>query len=460
MDERDKEIEWLRKELSEKDELIKKLIARIEELERRLKLNSKNSSKPPSSDGLKKPAPKSLREKSGKSSGGQVGHKGGTLKQVEQADEVIIHAVEICSHCAADLKGSEIIGSQKRQVFDISEPRIEISEHQVQIKKCPNCQTRVAACFPEKVVAPAQYGERIKALSIYLHQQQLIPEDRLEVMFADVFALKISATAIMNYCTAFAKQVTPITEKILENLKKAPVKHLDESGVRVAGKLKWLHVMSNDQLTHYRVASRGDMPKELTGTLIHDHFKPYYTLENVSHGLCNAHHLRELKGLEEIEKEPWSVCLSDLLKKANEEAGKEGVVSDEYLASITREYDSIVEKGLAYHEQQVPLPRGERGRQKRRKGHNLLVRLRDYKKDVLRFLTDRLVPFTNNQAEQDIRMIKVKQKISGCFRTSSGAETFATNRSFLSTMRKQGRNIFESIMNPDFTDFCNSSAQG
>jgi transposase len=448
MDEKDRRIAELETALAVRDALIAKLLVRIEELERRLGLNSNNSSKPPSSDGLKKPAPQSLREKSGKPSGGQKGHKGDTLKQVAQADEVLVHAMKRCPHCAADLEHSAVIGIRRRQVFDIPEPRVQVTEHQVQIKHCPCCDRQAMADFPQNVLAPVQYGPRVKALSVYLHQQQMIPEDRLEVLFQDVFALPISATSIANNSHAFAKQVTPLTHIIEEELRTAPVKNLDESGLRVAAKLHWLHVLSNDQWTYYRVAEkRGDIPQGLTGTLVHDHFKPYYRLKDVTHALCGAHHLRELKALEEIEKEPWAKSMSRLLKLACHQANRGGV-SAARVVRIASLYDSIVKQGLSFHEKQPPLTRGLRGRQKRRPGHNLAIRLRDYKDDALRFLSRTNVPFTNNQAEQDVRMIKVKQKISGGFRTLSGAQIFATTRTFFSTIRKQGGNLFQAILNP------------
>lgn len=453
MDEKDRRIAELEAELEARDVLIAKLLARIEELERRLGLNSQNSSKPPSSDGLKKPVPQSLREKSGKPSGGQKGHKGGTLKQVEQPDEVITHEVKRCPRCAADLEPGAVIGLRKRQVFDIPTPRVQVTQHQAQIKRCFCCAMDVMAAFPANVAAPVQYGPRVKALSVYLHQQQMIPEDRLATLFEDMFALPISATSIANNSVAFAGQVTPLTELVLDHLRQAPVKNLDESGVRVAAKLHWVHVVSNTEWTYYRIAEkRGALPHELTGIVVHDHFKPYYTLKNVTHALCGAHHLRELKGLEEIEKEPWAKSMSRLLKLACHRVNS-GQVSAHRAARIERLYEHIVNQGIAFHEAQTPLARGLRGRQKRRAGHNLAIRLRDYKEDALRFLSHANVPFTNNQAEQDIRMIKVKQKISGGFRTLSGAQIFATTRTFFSSMRKQGVNLFQAILNPWHSHF-------
>lgn len=452
MDEKDQRIAELEAALVVRDAVTAKLLARIEELERRLELTGKNSSKPPSSDGLKKPAPQNLREKSGKSSGGQVGHQGDTLKQVAQPDKVIAHVMTRCPRCAADLAQGAVIGMRKRQVFDIPEPRVQVTEHQAQIKHCHGCDTQVVASFPHDVAAPVQYGPRVKALGVYLHQQQMIPEDRLEALFQDVFALSISTATLINHTRSFAEKITPLTAIILENLHQVPVKNLDESGLRVAAKLHWLHVLSNATWTHYRVAEkRGDIPQGLTGTIVHDHFKSYYRLADVTHGLCGTHHLRELKGLEEIEKEPWATSMARLLKLACH-LTHQGTVPAARVERIERVYDGIIKQALILHEAQTPLTRGLRGRQKRRTGHNLAIRLRDYKTDALRFLSDRNVPFTNNQAEQDVRMIKVKQKISGGFRTLSGAQTFATTRTFLSSMRKQGVNLFQAILYPCLPD--------
>ena len=376
MDEKDRRIAELETALAARDALIAQLLARIEELERRLGLNSKNSSKPPSSDGLKKPAPQSLREKSGKPSGGQVGHPGDTLKQVTHPDDLVVHELTRCSHCAADLAISPVIGVRKRQVFDIPAPRVQVTEHHAQIKYCPCCAHQTIADFPPEVLAPVQYGPRVRALAVYLHQQQMIPEDRLAVLFQDVFALHISATTIANNSQAFAEHVTPLTHIILETLRTAPVKNLDESGLRVAAKLHWLHVLSNDEWTYYRVSEkRGDIPQDLTGTLVHDHFKSYYRLKGVTHALCGAHHLRELKGLEDIEKEPWARRMSRLLKRACHHANQ-GTATATRVARIERVYDRVIHQGLAFHDQQPPLKRGLRGRQKRRSGHNCQCRFK------------------------------------------------------------------------------------
>lgn len=453
---KDKRILELEVLLAERDAMLAKLLLRIEELERRVGLNSSTSSKPPSSDGLKKkPAPRSLREKSGKSSGGQIGHKGKTLEQVAQPDEVVIHVVTHCPQCASDLQDVPVTAVRKRQVFDIPAPALHTVEHVAEVKHCSHCGCDVMGNFPEEVRAPVQYGPRIQALAVYLNHQQMIPEDRLETLFDDVFSLSISATTLVTMGERFEEKVRPFAEAVRDHLHGAPiVKHLDETGLRVAKKLHWLHVMSNREWTYYRVTEkRGDIPHGIMGTVVHDHFKPYYTLENVNHGLCGAHHLRELKGLEDIEKEPWARNMSRLLKLACH-ISNHGAVPATRIDRIGRVYDSIVAQGLAFHEALAPLSTEvKRGRKKRRVGHNLLLRLRDFKGDALRFLSDPEVPFTNNQAEQDVRMMKVKQKISGGFRTLTGAQTFATIRSFFSTMRKQGNNLFQAILNPGVPPF-------
>lgn len=420
-----------------------KLRTRVVELERRLGLDSSNSSKPPSSDGLrKKPAPKSLRSKSGKKSGGQKGHSGSTLEFASNPDKVIQHDASHCPNCDRSLKNSAASGCIKRQVFDIPEPRVEVTEHQALIKVC-TCGTKVKGSFPSDVKAPVQYGHRIQALAPYLMHQQLIPEDRLALFFKDVFNLSITSATLVKMGKNLKDKLEFWVKSLKYYLESAPVQNLDETGFRIGGKTSWLHVQSTPLATLYRAAEkRGDVPTNLTEVVVHDHFKPYYKhLSEAKHSLCNAHHLRELKALEDIEKEPWSFKMSKLLRLANTFSDRPPPLK----SRIFMLYDQIVDQGIRFHESQKALESGTRGRKKRRHGHNLLIRLRDYKTDTLRFLSHEDVPFTNNLAEQDIRMMKVKQKISGGFRTFAGAETFCVLRSFFSTCGKQKLNIFSSI---------------
>lgn len=431
MDEKDKRI----RELEEEVRLLREELAAIKRL---LGLKSDTSSKPPSSDGLrKKPAPQSLREKGKKPSGGQVGHKGSTLRQVEAPDALIVHAPETCAHCAASLSDGENVGVAKRQVFDIPIPRLEVTEHQVIDKRC-RCGHITMGSFPEGVRAPVQYGKRIQSLVVYMLNQHFIPEDRLQLLMQDVFGATIATGTLTTMNSNFATLIEPLQAAVLRQLKAASVKHPDETGFRICGKTQWLHVVSTPTSTHYRTSpKRKDLkPLEgIKGTVVHDHWKSYFQLENVDHSLCNAHHLREMKALTKIEKEPWAFRMKALLHLANR-------FKKPPIDRIFSLYDRIIETGLSFHASLPPF--GKSGR-KRRIGHNLLLRLKNFKSDVLRFLTMPEVPFTNNLAEQDIRMMKVKQKISGGFRTTRGAEIFALIRGFISTARKQNINILDAI---------------
>lgn len=414
------------------------LRAELGKIKRRLGLNSTNSSKSPSSDGLAKPVRiLSLREKSGKKSGGQPGHKGETLAMAAVPDFVAEHRPAQCSGCGEHLEIAPEIAVEKRQIFDIPVPRVEVTEHRAATVRCPHCGTHNKGAFPTQCRASTQYGTRFKAAMVYLSAQHLIPEDRLSQLSADLLGLPVATATLAWFNAEAAQTLAPAQETTLKTLKDAPVKHLDETGFRVGGKTHWLHVISHETATYYRVSpKRGDLLSGVSGVIVHDHWRPYFTMAGVTHGLCNAHILRELKALVEIEKEHWARRMQKLLRHACHATAPP-------VEKIRRLYDRIVANGVAFHEAQPAFATpGKRGRTKRRTGHNLLLRLQNHKDDVLRFLSNTAVPFTNNQAERDIRMMKVKQKISGGFRTSRGAETFCTLRGFLSTQRKQGLNPF------------------
>jgi transposase len=436
------------------------LKARVAELERRLGLNSSNSSKPPSSDGLKKPARvSSLRERSGKTSGAQPGHDGETLRQVAKPDHVIEHHPPVCSGCGEPLTPGASGEYAARQVFDLPEPRpLVVTEHRAFSCRCEACGAATRAAFPEDVRAPAQYGARIAAFAVYLLHYQLLPEDRLVELMADLFGVKLAAGTIAAMSRNCAGRLRSFAEALRDLVAKAPVKHMDETGFRIGGKTQWLHVACTTLLTFYRTcAKRGEMLANVVGVVVHDHWKPYYTMQGVLHALCNAHHLRELKALVEIEKEDWARQMQRLLRRACHAARlareRRLPLEPRLIALIERRYDAVVAQGLAFHEAQIPVARApkksgreRRGRKPRRTGHNLLLRLQIRKQDTLRFLHDPAVPFTNNEAERDGRMMKVKQKISGGFRTPDGAADFATLRSVISTARKQGWNLIETLM--------------
>jgi len=446
-------IDTLQQELSRLRAENAALRQEVADLRRRLGLDSSNSSKPPGGDGLKK-KPRiagSLRGVSGKRSGGQAGHRGDTLRTVDKPDKIERHAAHQCRHCQAPLTAGMASGVEKRQVFDIPQPRLEVVEHQASIYTCACCHGETRAEFPADVGGHVQYGPRIRAAAIYLNAQHLVPEDRVGEIMHDLFgAARLCPASVAAWGGRKAEEWSGVAAHIAEQIARAAVRHLDETGFRIGGKTQWLHTVSTTALTQYRVSpKRGDIPTQLRGgVIVHDHFKPYLGLTEISHALCNAHHLRELKALNDIEKEPWASRMSRLLLRAAkqvERAVAQGKtkLADGCVRRILAIYDALIARGLAFHEAQPPLVRrtGARGRSPRRVGHNLLARLRDHKAAVLRFISDFTVPFTNNQAEQDIRMMKVKMKISGGFRSQEGAENFATLRSVISSARKQGKNI-------------------
>jgi transposase len=432
---------------------------RVAELERRLGLNSGNSGKPPSSDGLKKPPrTRSSREPSGMKPGGQKGHKGETLRQVVEPDRVVDHYPPCCAACGAAVTPAMSNGHNARQVFDLPEPRpLVVTEHRAHDCVCTGCGAHTRAGFPDGVNAPVQYGPRIAAFVVYLLHYQLLPEDRLAELMADLFAIKLATATIARMSRNGAARLHDFVATVRDLVAAAAVKHMDETGFRIGGKTQWLHVACTTWLTFYRVcARRGSLLGEVAGIVVHDHWKPYYTMPGVLHALCNAHHLRELKALIDIEKEDWARKIHRLLRHAchavNLARERGSPLKPHLIALIERRYDAFVAEGLAFHEAQSPLrpdatPLGSRrrGRKARRTGHNLLLRLASRRQDVLRFLTNPNVPFTNNQAEGDVRMMKVKQKISGGFRSLEGAMDFAIIRSFISTAKKQGWNLIYTL---------------
>jgi transposase len=438
------------------------LTARLAELERRLGLDSSNSGKPPSSDGLKKPPRvSSLRKPSGKTTGGQTGHPGKTLRRTQTPDATIDHYPVACAACGEPLSAATAIDHVARQVFDLPEPRpLIVTEHRAHGCRCAACGAQTRAAFPDGVSAPVQYGPRIGAFVLYLLHYQLLPEKRLAMLMADLFGVTLVAATIARISRDCATRYGGFVDAVRDLIAVAAVKHLDETGFRIGGKTQWLHIASTLWLTFYRVSpKRGSLLADVTGIVVHDHWKPYYTMTGVLHALCNAHHLRELKALVEIEKEDWARRMQRLLRRAchaTKLARERGVpLKPGLIAVIERCYDTILADGLAFHDAQPSLLRvvgtgKRRGRPPRRVGHNLLLRLSSRKTDVLRFLTDPRVPFSNNLAERDGRMMKLRQKISGGFRSMEGAMEFAVIRSLLSTARKQGWDILQTLnANPD-----------
>jgi len=427
------------------------LLKRSEELEQRLRKNSRNSSKPPSSDGPGKPAPKSQRKKSGKKTGGQKGHTGHFLKKSENPDSVVTLKVCRCS-CSADLSDQPAIGHDCRQVFELPQPKLEVTEYKSELKICPDCGSPVKAPFPQGVNAPVQYGPGFRSLLVYLQNQQLLPVNRISQIMADLFNAPVSEAAILDASRRSYENLASFEEALKKTLCGVPVLHVDESGARTANKLHWLHTAGTDAFTFYGIhEKRGaeamnhfNILPNFNGRIIHDFWKSYFTF-NCTHGLCNAHILRELIFLHEQENQIWAAEMHDLLLETRHFVNSQsGQLTEEQKAPWLVRYREIIARGW----QANPLkqkPFKTRGRPKRSKAQNLLLRLGDYEDSVLAFLHDRQVPFTNNLAEQDIRMLKVRLKVSGCFRTVKGAKQFARIRSYLSTLRKQGQNILDNI---------------
>jgi transposase len=433
------------------------LVAKIQELEARLNKDSHNSSKPPTSDGLKKPPKHGLRHKSGKKSGGQMGHEGHRLEAVANPKHIVVHAVTRCHRCQASLEGVVLEKYEQRQVFDLPEEvRLEVTEHRAEIKGCPQCGEVNQGEFPAGVSQATQYGPRVRAQMVYFNTYQFVPLERTVEIIRDLYQQPISEGAVVAAVQQIARQVTAVIAKIKEHLTKTEeAVHFDESGMQV-GRLKWVHSASTALTTLFEIhAKRGQeamdkigiLPKR-TGWCIHDYWKPYLAYQQAKHGLCGAHLLRELTFLVENYLQAWMEPMIQLLTEIQQvveaaKAREQTALSAEQLTNFKNRYDQLVAQGLLANP--PPQPTGKRGRVKQTPPKNLLDRLRDHPDMVLAFMYDFKVPFDNNQAERDIRMAKLKQKISGCFRSDDGADDFCQVRSYISTSRKNGQPILNAL---------------
>ncbi len=427
------------------------------ELRGKLAKNSKNSSKPPSSDGLKKPKPKSLRKQTGKKPGGQQGHPGARLEMVDQPDHIVLHTNDACQQCGRSLESVAATDNSRRQVIDMPPVKLEVTEHRAEIKCCPGCGCRNEAAFPDDVKTSAQYGSRIKSLLVYLNQYQLLPYDRTCQLVEDLFSRTISQGTLYNWNLDCYQNLESTEQQIRQAILTSEVVHFDETGIRQQGKLHWLHTAGTEHLTFYGLhARRGKeamielgILEKYTGCAVHDHWKSYFAF-SCDHSLCNAHHLRELTYLAEQDQQVWAESMIGLLLEAKKvsEATAENCLAEDSpaLLSIRLRYDALIAQGLARN---LPPPqrleKKKRGRPKQSKAKNLLDRLRDYREETLAFLTHPLIPFDNNQGERDIRMAKLKQKISGCFRGQDGGNIFARIRGYVSTLRKNDLEILAGI---------------
>ena len=427
--------------------------AEMTELLARLSMTSRNSSKPPSSDGYTKPAPKSRRVRSGLKPGKQPGDPGHHLAQRTDPDVTVIHAPTSCGHCGDDLTSAEVTETITRQVFELPSMTLFCTEHQAQRKRC-HCGTLTTGEFPEEATAPACYGPALRAYVCYLVTRQHLPIARVAELLHDTYDTSVSTGAIVAMVAEGAGLLDEFLGEVQAQLRTAKVVHADETGLRVNALLAWVHAVSTTDLTLYHLDTRRGgtamdamgVLEHLTGVLVHDGWVPYRHYDNVAHQLCNAHHIRELAAAAQTDGQTWAndmvTLLSDTwhLVLATKDSGQQHL-DDKELVSIRANYRAIIDAG--HEANPPPVPTGRRGRPKRSKAHNLLDRLDVHMDDVLRFTTDFSIPFDNNLAERDIRMVKIAQKISGGFRSFEGAEAFLAFRSYLSSAAKQGANRLE-----------------
>jgi transposase len=455
----------LKTELAQKDDRIAEVesrlmaaLLRIEELERRLGKDSHNSSKPPSSDGLRRKV-REKRKKSEKRSGGQQGHLGHTLSQVAEPDRVMMHRPEKCENCHQDLQHIQGEVKERRQVHDVPELRLEVEEHQVVEICCPQCQARSRGSFPTTVRTAAQYGPRVQALAVYLSQFQLLPMARVCETLSDLCHCGLSEGTLLNWIDQATHILEPTQQRIKTLLLQSELLHADETGVRIKGILHWVHVAATGLLTFYgwhrkrgqeAMDALGIWP-HFQGRAMHDRWASYDQYD-CAHSLCGAHLLRDCLFVAEQEKQPWGQQMFEvllLMLQTTDQWRAKGAnclpktLRDELLA----QYFDVLKVGFAAHTAPSPpvSPSKKRGRPKQSASKNLLDALLERAEDVLAFLDDLTLPFTNNLAERDLRMIKVQQKISGTFRSADGATAFCVIRSYLSTMRKQGRSMLAAL---------------
>ena len=439
------------------EQKIIELTNRIAELEERLNQNSSNSSKPPSSDGYSKPTPKSQKKKSGKKPGGQHGHKGHGKSMADMVTETKVISAEVCPCCGENLLNVTGRKTDTHYVMEIPLIEATVTEYVNEEKTCPGCGRKVSVEFPEEAAATQQYGPNLKAFIVLLYETGMVAMNRVIEILEAVSGIPISGGTVANVIEKCAKNLDEKVKSIKETINGAEVGHFDETGMRSQGGLMWLHTASTPLLTYLEMnKKRGKeamdeigILNDFKGTAVHDCFSSYWNYGCV-HSLCNAHMLRELAFIEQTTDQRWAKEMIELLleiKKAVEikRLDKKEFLSKAELSKYIKRYDMLVEKGLKKNPEQ-PKPEGRRGRAKQTKARLLLLRLRERKDEYLRFATDFNIPFDNNQAERDIRMAKVKQKVSGCFRSDKGGKSFATIYSFIQTLKKNGVSVFGELI--------------
>jgi len=440
----------------QKDQLILQLWDRLDKVEAQLLKNSSNSSKPPSSDGFKR-KPKSRRVAGKASPGGQKGHPGSTLKRIAMADEVQLHQPpRHCLACGAKLDmRSATVEAHGRQVIDLPPVRVKVVEHRLQSVRC-SCGQLHTGHYPGAVTQAVQYGPAIKATLVYLTQYQHVPMKRCTRAMQDLFGVRLSPASVHAAISQAHAAVMPIVQALSESMLQAPVLHFDETGMRVGKTMHWMHSASTESAVVYQVhARRGrealqalNLLPRYKGVAVHDGWPSYYHFK-VRHALCNAHHLRELEFVVDSSGQPWARRMMDLLVKMNRavDASPDAVVSKGDAAACRRRYRRLLRQGYESNPERLtdPTCKDKRGGIKQSLARNLLKRLDEHASDVLRFMTDAPVPFTNNLAERDLRMPKLKQKVSGCYRSIAGAQAYCNIRSYLGTLQKQSRDLMQEL---------------
>jgi transposase len=453
------DITLLLKIIKDQQAHIHALEKRIEELEARLNQTSSNSHLPPSSDKPwnKTPKPSTPRNKGERKPGGQKGHKGETLRQSDTPTEVIEHGSDVCEHCGMSLKEVKGTTSERRQVMGV---RVEpnITEHQVQTKECPFCHTKTKGNFPPGIDQPVQYDSSVLGLASYLNNYAFIPYDQLGEIFEDIFNLPVSPGTLVAANNRLSSSLEYYEACIKELLKAAPVLHCDETGFRIHIEGRWLHVASTENLTLYHpdrcrgmeaTKNMGILPN-FQGVAVHDCYRSYYQFKGCKHALCIAHLIRELRGIEENQAQQWASEMLDLFETMHgwiEETKFYATSLEPHIAgTFEAEFDRIWDMGIADNPPPIRSPTlNRRGRIRQTKAKNLLDRLNRYREDIFRCIHDFSVPFTNNQAERDLRMMKVKLKRSGAFRTEDGAREFCRIRGYISTCKKMGVSPHQAI---------------
>jgi transposase len=423
---------------------------RLRALETRLGQNSQNSSKPPSTDQPDKLMPMSLRKKTGKKRGGQPGHPGTTLRQVTDPDQIDCHRPQTCPHCQTDLSEAEVIGYTPRQVFEMPEPKVQVTEHRALEVLCPCCGKQAEAAFPKAVKQPVQYGPRLLGFACYLHLGHLVPYSRVAQVVQEILGVPFSVGTLHTALKTQFERLSPFEEQARAALSEAEILHVDETGGRVCGELSWFHTRCTPKLTYLFCHRKrgGEAVKDLrsySGRLVSDFYGSYARL-GCGHQFCVAHLCRELVGVHEQTGQGWALELKEHLEDCNgacHRARKRGSAKLWNAQALASGFDDLVEEGLRLNPL-ASLPPGKK-RVRRSKARALLDRLYEYREECLGFLFDLSTPFTNNEAERSLRMLKVRGKISGGFRCAVGALWFCRGFGYLQSCAKQGLNRLECL---------------